>query len=105
MLLLLLLLLHGTQLCLTEFACKCQDAANNTYSCVRSVSDAEDSIYCRFSDAEDFIEYYDLRQDPYQLANKAYGSAATNYVEHGRLLSRHATCAGHRRCFNPSAAS
>ena len=93
------------QLCLAEFECKCQDAANNSYSCFRSFSAVEDSIYCQFNDAEDFIEFYDLRQDPYQLTNKAYGSSRTNYLAYGRLLERYSTCAGHRRCFNPSAAS
>ena len=93
------------QLCLAEFACKCQDAANNSYSCFRSVSAVEDSIYCQFNDAEDFVEYYDLRRDPYQLTNKAYGSAKTNYAAGGRLLDQHATCTGHRRCFNPFSGS
>jgi N-acetylglucosamine-6-sulfatase len=35
--------------------------------------DDDDSIYCRFSDDEDFVEYYDLMADPWQLHN-AYDS-------------------------------
>ena len=71
------------QLCLNDFGCKCQDAANNTYVCVRTLSPApataavtaglklsekiataaggENSLYCHFADQENFIEFYDLK--------------------------------------------
>lgn len=49
------------------------DSYNNTYNCVRTLDSdqdsSEDSIYCRFVDNEDFVEYYDLRTNPYQLDN------------------------------------
>jgi N-acetylglucosamine-6-sulfatase len=56
------------------------DAWNNTYHCVRtilekdesndsSLSEEEDSIYCIFDDDEHFVEYYDLKDNPYQLNN------------------------------------
>lgn len=60
------------------------DSYNNTYHCVRTMipsttstvskftstkSLAVDSIYCRFEDNEDFVEYYDLRDNPFQLNN------------------------------------
>ncbi|KAL3906919.1 MAG: hypothetical protein SGILL_009083, partial [Bacillariaceae sp.] len=59
------------------------DAWNNTYNCVRTLQpankrqyangalvDGEDSIYCRFEDNENFVEYYDLMSNPYQLENE-----------------------------------
>ena len=55
--------------CLGEWDCKCQDVANNTYFCIRKITQSENSIYCRFEDNEDFIEVYDLNEDPYQLNN------------------------------------
>ncbi|KAG7341323.1 sulfatase [Nitzschia inconspicua] len=57
------------------------DAWNNTYHCLRtfweedlgaadsSPTTAEDSIYCIFNDDEHFVEYYDLKKNPYQLNN------------------------------------
>jgi N-acetylglucosamine-6-sulfatase len=62
------------------------DAWNNTYNCVRTLQvspnqevdgsgsqfDGEDSIYCVFRDDEDFVEYYDLSHNPYQLQNEYY---------------------------------
>ena len=46
------------------------DCFNNTYHCVRTLDgETEDSIYCRFVDDEDFVEYYDLQTNPYQLDN------------------------------------
>ena len=45
------------------------DAFNNTYHCVRSMVPSE--IYCAFDDDEDFVEYYDLEKDPWQLHNTA----------------------------------
>lgn len=47
------------------------DWTNNTYHCVRTISDIENSIYCRFLDDENFVEYYDLDTDEWQM-NNAY---------------------------------
>ena len=69
------------------------DSFNNTYHCIRSLAAGgyqhgfynwcndygvcesattiKDSIYCRFEDSEQFIEYYDHAQDPWQLKNRA----------------------------------
>ena len=75
------------------------DSYNNTYHCVRTVrflnkkgdddvatennlskengetekeDDGEDTIYCRFEDDENFVEYYDLKTNPQQLTNDYY---------------------------------
>ncbi|ELT91586.1 hypothetical protein CAPTEDRAFT_122955 [Capitella teleta] len=51
--------------------CVCEDSYNNTYSCVRSITDKGNSMYCEFSDSENFVELYDLSKDPHQLKNIA----------------------------------
>eukprot|EP00936_MAST-01D_sp_MAST-1D-sp1_P001392 g1392.t1 len=47
------------------------DAYNNTYACVRSGFDGgpADTMYCEFADDENFIEYYEHDNDPWQLKN------------------------------------
>ena len=45
------------------------DSWNNTYNCLRTLGEEEDSIYCRFDDDEQFVEFYDLKLNPYQLSN------------------------------------
>ena len=55
------------------------DSWNNTYHCVRSLlgesSTARrrfrNSMYCRFFDDENFVEFYNLTSDPWQLDNTA----------------------------------
>lgn len=47
------------------------DATNNTYHCVRRVIPERNAIYCRFIDDENFLEYYDLETDPWQMQNAA----------------------------------
>lgn len=59
-------------LCAKELACKCQDVANNTFSCIRRVSPDFNNIYCVFEDNEHFMEAYDMTQDEYQVKNIAY---------------------------------
>ena len=56
--------------CTVQYQCKCQDSGNNTYSCVRKMTAEENSIYCMFQDNENFVELYDLYEDPYQLENR-----------------------------------
>ena len=56
--------------CDARMGCKCQDARNNTYACIRSYGQ-EDSLFCRFEDGGGFLEMYSLTQDHFQLANIA----------------------------------
>lgn len=80
-----------------EMACKCQDAANNTFSCIRRVSPDFNNIFCIFEDDQvfylhlyflnmlktfriknfyhlfqKFIESYDINVDEYQMTNIGY---------------------------------
>ena len=54
--------------------CVCEDAWNNTYTCVREMTLKNETIiknliYCEFVDSENFVEVYDMTQDPKQLKN------------------------------------
>ncbi|XP_071492103.1 N-acetylglucosamine-6-sulfatase-like isoform X2 [Diadema antillarum] len=50
-------------------SCVCEDSRNNTYTCLRSIADGDSSIYCEFSDKENFQEFYNMTADPHQLTN------------------------------------
>ena len=56
--------------CSAEFGCKCQDARNNTYTCLRTIGQ-ENTMFCQFEDSSQFLEMYNLAQDPEQLTNLA----------------------------------
>ncbi|KAK6635375.1 hypothetical protein RUM44_000626 [Polyplax serrata] len=66
----------NVKLCELEAACKCFDARNNTFMCVRHLSDSGNDVFCQFGDDESFEEYYDLQIDPYQMKNLFDGSKA-----------------------------
>ncbi|XP_066524647.1 N-acetylglucosamine-6-sulfatase [Hoplias malabaricus] len=51
--------------------CVCEDSYNNTYACVRTVSQSVNLQYCEFDDNEVFVEVYNLTADPFQLTNIA----------------------------------
>lgn len=51
--------------------CVCEDAYNNTYACVRTMSERWNLQYCEFDDQEVFVEVYNLTADPHQLNNIA----------------------------------
>ena len=53
--------------CNLDFGCKCEDSKNNTYVCLRSLQRNANLLYCQFADDE--REFYELREDPYQLHN------------------------------------
>ena len=78
--------------CSYDWGCKCQDSRNNTYTCLRSVTQTEDSLFCQFSDDKNTEEFYDLHTDPYQLHNLAaaadLAAAAASGHEHHSQNSR-----------------
>ncbi|XP_077325898.1 N-acetylglucosamine-6-sulfatase [Lithobates pipiens] len=49
--------------------CVCEDAYNNTYACVRTISAAQNLQYCEFNGPQLFVEVYNLTADPHQLTN------------------------------------
>lgn len=44
--------IHFLQQCTIDAECHCQDAWNNTYSCIRHISRTENTIFCEFQDRE-----------------------------------------------------
>ncbi|XP_047106793.1 N-acetylglucosamine-6-sulfatase-like [Schistocerca piceifrons] len=80
--------------CSVDGSCKCQDSRNNTYSCLRRISAAENILYCQFDDDEAFKEAYDINADPDQLNNLAYQLSADVVSEYESTLQYMSTCAG-----------
>ncbi|XP_030827906.1 N-acetylglucosamine-6-sulfatase isoform X4 [Strongylocentrotus purpuratus] len=58
-------------LCSCFPSCVCEDARNNTYECIRTLSATSrvNHIYCNFADGENFQEFYNVTADPHQLTN------------------------------------
>ncbi|XP_067215474.1 N-acetylglucosamine-6-sulfatase-like isoform X3 [Linepithema humile] len=79
-------------LCIKEMACKCQDAANNTFSCIRRVSLNFNNIFCVFEDNQKFIEAYNLNVDEYQMINIGYTMKKQLRHRFRKRLKRMAIC-------------
>ena len=88
--------LEGLGECSFDWGCKCQDARNNTYNCLRSLTSREDIIFCQFKDDIQSQEFYDLKADPFQLHNQ---HVPDNY-EYFELLEKLSNCKGADEC-NP----
>ena len=69
--------------CSKEFDCKCQDARNNTYTCIRTLGQ-EDSLFCEFQDHKNTVEMYNIIQDPLQLTNLA-GMLSAETLDHYKV--------------------
>eukprot|EP00797_Seminavis_robusta_P027296 Sro50_g029170.2 (167) ;mRNA; r:95909-96409 len=80
------------------------DWSNNTYHCVRTIAasgssqahlqEEENSIYCRFLDDENFVEYYDLMTDPWELNNAASSLTVEQKIRYERRLEELRICRG-----------
>ncbi|KAH8245860.1 hypothetical protein KR038_005883, partial [Drosophila bunnanda] len=84
--------------CTLEADCHCQDAWNNTYACIRTIRYRDHRIYCEFRDHENFLEAYDLQEDPYQLNNIAYDLLPIEQALYSLRLKNLTQCSGHS-CF------
>ncbi|XP_069693166.1 N-acetylglucosamine-6-sulfatase-like [Periplaneta americana] len=89
--------------CVPEQLCKCQDSKNNTFVCVRhlqpyitpGLQSANDFVFCKFKDSENFTEAYDLNVDPYQLNNVASSMSPAEEKRYNFWLDRLVTCSGY----------
>jgi N-acetylglucosamine-6-sulfatase len=45
------------------------DCWNNTFHCVRTLDQEENTVYCGFQDDVEFVEFYDMNHDEWQLDN------------------------------------
>ncbi|KAJ1530549.1 hypothetical protein ONE63_005437 [Megalurothrips usitatus] len=84
----------GLSNCSPESACKCQDARNNTYVCVRTIGANQDSVLCKFNDAQGFFEAYNLVHDPYQMKNIAFEMKETQMKRGIKILKKLQACRG-----------
>ncbi|XP_052738954.1 N-acetylglucosamine-6-sulfatase [Bicyclus anynana] len=87
--------------CYPQYNCKCQDARNNTYACLRHIAKRINMKYCSFADSTDFIEMYDLSRDPYELTNVINQVLPSVKHWYKLILSQMLTCKGFRNCDNP----
>ncbi|XP_048474570.1 glucosamine (N-acetyl)-6-sulfatase (Sanfilippo disease IIID), b isoform X1 [Rhincodon typus] len=73
--------------------CVCEDAFNNTYACVRTLSKVN-LQYCEFADSESFVEVYNLTSDPHQLVNIAKTVDPSLLVKMNQRLIKLESCSG-----------
>ncbi|XP_015436726.1 PREDICTED: N-acetylglucosamine-6-sulfatase-like, partial [Dufourea novaeangliae] len=78
--------------CMKDMACKCQDAANNTFSCIRRVSPKYNNIFCIFEDDQHYIEAYNITTDNYQMQNIGYSMKRNHRYRFRKRLKRMSVC-------------
>lgn len=89
-------ILPGLSGCNPDLACKCEDSWNNTYSCLRQISDGENRLYCKWDDDESFEEMYNLDKDPWELDNTVKSVTKTFRKKFRNLLRYMQRCRGSR---------
>ncbi|XP_047537974.1 N-acetylglucosamine-6-sulfatase-like [Vanessa atalanta] len=87
--------------CYPEYDCKCQDSKNNTFACLRHISNRINKKYCSFADSENFTEMYDIDNDPYELTNIIDKELPSVKHWYKLMLSQMITCKGYSNCDNP----
>nr|XP_049698902.1 N-acetylglucosamine-6-sulfatase [Helicoverpa armigera] len=80
--------------CYPQYECKCQDARNNSYACVRHFDTRTNMKYCEFADYENFVEIYDLSRDVHELHNAVPRTLPAVRAWYSRALSRLLQCVG-----------
>ncbi|XP_050075402.1 N-acetylglucosamine-6-sulfatase-like [Anopheles maculipalpis] len=82
------------QLCTVDAACHCQDAWNNTFTCVRHLAHDVNFIYCEFKDDQNFVEAYDISNDLYQMDNIGYEILPSVRAKYSLALQNLSACVG-----------
>ncbi|XP_065363312.1 N-acetylglucosamine-6-sulfatase-like [Calliphora vicina] len=84
--------------CTVEADCHCQDAWNNTYSCIRHFSYHTNRLYCEFNDNEDFVEAYEVDNDPHQMQNMVRDMLPIERALYSLALVNLTKCIGSSSC-------
>eukprot|EP00794_Sanderia_malayensis_P012068 gene12068-13312_t len=74
----------------------CINSPNNSYWCLRTINSTHNFLYCRF--VTGFIEYYDIRTDPYQLRNIYTSLSREVLKDMDRQIDILKLCKGERHC-------
>jgi N-acetylglucosamine-6-sulfatase len=74
--------------------CVCEDSWNNTYACIRTHTPTESYKYCALQDNDNFVEVYDLKNDPYELMNMAKTASPDLLTKLSQQLADISLCAG-----------
>ncbi|CAK9295543.1 unnamed protein product [Gordionus sp. m RMFG-2023] len=82
----------GLSMC--DIDCVCQESPNNAYTCIRTISNEKDDIYCDFY-KENLAESYDLIKDPFQLNNLANPKTSHN-LQQIKFINKFKRCHGIR---------
>lgn len=78
--------------------CVCQDAANNTYSCLRVRNATSNFRFCEFTDSIGTVEYFDYVADPFELVNLAPTMDPTLQSALHTTLAAATSCKGTGAC-------
>ncbi|MCL4129776.1 UNVERIFIED_CONTAM: hypothetical protein GTU68_041122 [Idotea baltica] len=84
----------GLANCNPDLDCKCTDSFNNTYTCVRTLGKEKNEKYCKWSDHEQFEEYYDVENDPFELLNAVKKLDPQSYIYLKNTLNSLKHCSG-----------
>ncbi|XP_005105831.2 N-acetylglucosamine-6-sulfatase isoform X2 [Aplysia californica] len=74
--------------------CVCEDAWNNTYGCIRYETQKESYKYCALQDHANFVEVYDMKNDPYELKNIAKTAPPELLTKLSEELANLSLCSG-----------
>lgn len=79
--------------------CTCQDAANNTYSCLRIRNATADLRYCEFAEGgSGLTELFNYTADPSELYNIAKSVSVSMLAQLHAQLTRAVSCVGAAAC-------